>query len=52
MARRKAKKTGRDAVIEKIMAKVTETCERVSEELVIQPADLEEIEAMIREAVK
>ena len=52
MAKGKAKKTARDAAIEKIMAKVNETCERAMEDMTVQPADLEEIEAMLYEAVK
>lgn len=54
MAKRKgkAKKTAREAMIEKIMAKVNETCEHAMEDLIVKPADLEEIEVMLYEAVK
>lgn len=51
-ARPKTRKTAREAVIEKIMAKVNETCEHAMEDLIVKPADLEEIEAMLFEAVK
>lgn len=50
--RPKTRKTAREAVIEKIMAKVNETCEHAMEDLIVKPADLEEIEAMLFEAVK
>lgn len=48
----KAKKTAREAAIEKIMAKVNETCEHAMEDLIVQPADLEEIEMMLYDATR